>query len=282
MAGADSRAIVRRLTPTRLVDGLWAAWRGITGLQQQVFERWLGVSTTGHLYLDDLGLAEEGRVFYEGCQWLPIRRALKTLRPGPDDVFVDIGSGKGQAVLIAAQLPFGRVLGVELADVLNREARHNIEAARPRLKAREVQALSADALTWEIPDDLSALYMYCPFTGELFQAVMRRIFESYDHRPRRLHIVYTFPWEHDWLLGTGRVVVQDVFPAEWPPKPWWWRTGWVTVIYRVLEPGKGGPGIPEVRRRFLRPAAALERWSEPNGNVFRLLREGQVVMCSDD
>jgi SAM-dependent methyltransferase len=277
----NSREIARTLTPTPLVDGVWEFWRGIGNIQQAVFERWLGVSTVGHHDLDQVGLADEGRVFYEGSQWIPVHRALRTLRPGLDDVLVDLGSGKGQAVLIAARLPFGRVLGVELVPALSQEARHNIARARPRLRAGEVEVVTADALTWEIPRDLSVVYLYCPFTGDLFHSVMERIFASYDECPRRLHIVYTFPWEHNWLMGSGRVTVQDVLPAEWPPKPWWWRGGWVTVIYRVLGPREGGPSVPRVRRRFLRPAAALERWGSSNDNVFRLMRDGHTARRSD-
>lgn len=269
----DSRAIARRLVPNWLVTAIWRLVSKFTAAQQLVFERWLRVSTTGHLDLRDVGLAQEERVFYEGCQWLPVRRVLKTLNPGPEDVFVDLGSGKGQALLIAGRLPFARVLGVDLVPILTEQAQRNIAVARPRLKAREVHALSADALTWEIPDDLSVLYLYCPFTGELFRSVMERVFGSYDRRARRLHIVYTFPWEHNWLLSTQRVVVRDVLPAHWPPKPWWWRTGWVTVIYRVVGAGEGGSAVPRVRRRYLRPAAALKRWGYPNDNVFRLLRK---------
>ncbi len=257
------------------------ASRKVTDVQQSVFDRLLHVSTTGHLYLDQVGLGAPDRAFYLGSQWIPVRRALKSLHPGPDDVLVDLGAGKGRAVLIAGRLPFGRVIGVELAPVLAEEARRNVAAAGPRLRAGQVEVITADALTWEVPDDLSVVFLFSPFIGDLFNSVLGRIFESFDARPRRLNIVYMFPWKHNWLLDSGRVVVRDVLPAEWPPKPWWWRTGWVTVIYQVVGPGEGGSGAPHVRRRFLRPTAALEHWSSPNDQVFRLVGYGQVEQLSN-
>ncbi len=110
----DSRALLRRLLPSKARRAVYAASLQAAELQQRVFERRLGVSTSGHDYLDDEMDTERG--FYEGCQWVPVSRALRALRPGPEDVFVDLGSGKGQAMLIAGRLPYGRVLGVELGE----------------------------------------------------------------------------------------------------------------------------------------------------------------------
>ncbi len=275
------RPLLRAAVPAPLRRLVWRSHDWAAELQQRVFERRLGARTSGHLYLDDVGQASEGRAFYEGCQWLPVRRVLASLRPGPDDVFVDLGSGKGQALLIAGLLPFGRVVGVELVDELTTAAQRNIDAARPRLRASSVEAVTADVLEWPVPDDLSVVFLYCPFTGPLFAAAMERIFASYDRNPRPLHLVYAYPWEHNWLLRSGRVVVEDVRPAQWPTTPWWWRSGWSVVTYRVVGPGAGGPGVPDVRRRLFRPRRALRKWGGPHDHVFKLVRDGRVVATSD-
>lgn len=277
-----SRALLKAALPHRARRAAWAGRERLAELQQQAFERRLGgVQTGGHLYLDDIGEDPADRGFYERCHWLPVRRALKRLDPGPSDVFVDLGSGKGQALLIAGLMPYGRVVGVDLVDELTQAAQRNIARARPRLVANEVEAVTADVLEWEVPDDLSVLFLYSPFMGEIFHRALERIFESYDRRPRPLHIVYDFPWEHNWLVSTGRVVVEDVAPAQWPAPPWWYRTGWALVTYRVVGRGEGGPGAPDLPRRPLRPRAAVERWSAPNDHVFRLTRDGETVMRSD-
>lgn len=275
-----SKDLLRRASPKPLRTALYAAHVRLMDAQQAVVERRLGVRTGGHDYLDD-GLSAQ-RTFYEGCQWIPVRRALARLRPGPADTFVDLGSGRGQALLIAGLLPFGRVLGVEIGEQWHREAQANIARARPRLRAGEVRSIAADVLEWPIPDDVSVVFLYSPFTGDLFHRALERIFSSYDRAPRRLHLVYDFPWEHDWLIGTGRVRVVDVSPAQWPPLPWWWRTGWAVVTYEVVPAGEGGPGVPSAARRLLRPAAALERWGRPNGQRYRLFRPGHGVVGSDD
>lgn len=271
-AKEGSRALLRAAVPKPVRTLSYDAAQLLSEAQQRVFERMLGVRTSGHAYHEE-GMPTE-RFFYEGCEWLPVRRALRSLSPGPDDVFVDYGSGKGQALLIAGRLPYRRVIGVEFADDLHQDAEANLSAARPRLRCKDVSSVSADVLEWEVPDDLTTVFLYSPFIGELFQQSMKRLFASYDRAPRPLRLVYDYPWEHDWLMSTGRVVVEDVLPAQWPAKPWWWRSSWVIVVYRVVGPGEGGPGVPDVRRRLFRPHRALERWSRPNGNRFMLSRPG--------
>ena len=166
---------------------------------------------------------------YEACQWLPVRRMLKSLPPSPSDIFVDLGSGKGKTVLIVGLLPYRRVVGVELDNDLSHCSALNVEKARARLRAQEIYSVTANVLEWLISDDVSVIFMFNPFVGQTFRTVVSRIIESYDRSPRTLHIVYQFPQEHDWLLSTGRVIVENVMPCQWPTNPWWWRVGKVIV-----------------------------------------------------
>jgi SAM-dependent methyltransferase len=241
--------------------------------QHKLFERWLNVSTTGNVYRHD-GVADSGKVFYEGCQWIPVSRALKRLVPTESDVFVDLGAGKGQGTLIAARLPYGRVIGVEVESELARLARNNIESARKRLRARRTDIVTADALDWDLPDETSVVFMYCPFIGELFRHVMGRIFDSYDRKPRSLALVYCYPFEHNWLVSSGRVAVEDVVPAKWPPPPSWSKSGWVIVTYRIREPNGAACDKPR------RDTPALRRWDGPTDHQFWVAQPGEQKVYS--
>ncbi len=112
--------------------------------------------------------------------------------------------------------------------------------------------------------------MYSPVTGDVFHATMERVFASFDRRPRPLRLIYAFPWEHNWLIRSGRVVVEDVRPAWWPAEPWWWRTAWVIVTYRIIERGAPTPPAPSLPRRLFRPQRAIDRWRGPNDQHFAL------------
>ena len=52
---------------------------------------------------------------YEPSSWLPLRWGLRRVHPGPDDVLVDFGCGKGRVICEAARRPFARVIGVEIS-----------------------------------------------------------------------------------------------------------------------------------------------------------------------
>lgn len=245
----------------------WLVGRAMTApgnVEAYTFDRWLGVSTRGSLITPDSVFSVGGdNLPYLGSQWWPLRRTLLELAPGPSDVFVDFGSGKGKAVLVAGQLPFGRVIGVEIDEALAGRSKDNIHRIRRRLRADEVRGDQASALEWPIPDDLSVAYMFNPFLGSTFHQVFDRIVASFDREPRPVHFVYTFPAEHDWLMSTGRVVVEAVRPASWLPQPGWWRKGYVILVYRIVPAGTASADRP-VRSPAWAPRAA-EYWKGPNG-----------------
>lgn len=165
-----------------------------------VFERGLDTSRTeveiDHFHPD--------RVSYEASGWLDLRWALPRRTVSPTDVFLDLGSGKGRVVYQAAKYPFSRVIGVEISAKLNELARQNIERNRRKLACRNVELITIDAREFEVSDDVTVVYLYHPFAGETFEAVIGNIIGSLDRRPRRLTLIYRMPWREDQLLATGR------------------------------------------------------------------------------
>lgn len=248
-------------------------------LQGRIFDRMMGVSTRGIVVTEGSNFMAGGdNCAYAACQWLPMRSVLKDLSPGSSDVFVDLGSGKGKALLTAGQLPYRRVIGVEIDEKLAAQANKNIATARAHMRASHVEGISGSVLDWAIPDDTSVVFMYNPFTGDTFREAITRVFASYDREPRDLHIVYGYPWEHDWLLSTGRVVVDGVKPSIWPPFPHWWQSADVFVTYRVI----GTAGDAASSRLAQLSAArhrALQHWSHPNGHRFTMTVPGQQTLA---
>ena len=256
--------------------------RRVQVAMKDFYERRRGIDTGGTLYLDDLGVGDESgdRVFYHPHQWITLRSALRALDPGPDDVFVDIGCGKGQAVVVASELPFGRVLGVDIAEELCAVARQNVEQEKVRShqRAREVEIVHADAVEWPIPDDLTIAFLYCPFLGEHFDRFIERLVESYDSNPRPLRILYSLPWLHNKLLATGRFAVVDVRSQRFPTRPGWYENAQVIVTYEIIP--EGAPWPAPLERRGLARTRALARWSRPNDTRFELYNDEGLLRAS--
>lgn len=204
----------------------------VRGAANRVLDRRWGIRTLGEVELAALGLHEDQGNRYKPSEWRTLSRILPRAEVGPDDVFIDIGSGLGRVVFQAARYPFRRVVGVELSDRLNEVARDNIERNRHRLRCNDVQLVTADARVYEIPDDVTVVFMANPFTGELFRAVVDAVLASVERSPRRLRLIYRNPIEHELLTATGRFqVVRQL--RGWRPGKEWSRSN-ATRMYELV------------------------------------------------
>lgn len=108
---------------------------------------------------------------------------------------------------------------------------------------------------------------------------MECILDSYDRELRDFRISYYHPAEHDWLVSTGRVVVESVTCCFWPPRPSWSRRGDVLITYGVVPASERRSAQP-VRGPSHRPSCALLHWSRPNGFKVVLKRSVKRVFYS--
>jgi precorrin-6B methylase 2 len=168
------------------------------------YDRRQTVDTGRHVSLESLGLDHPDRVQYEPTRWNALRTLLPKSDIGPDDVFIDFGSGMGRAVQQAAAFPFARVVGVEISEELNEIARTNFERNRARFACQQAEFVTNDATEFPVPDDLTYAYLFNPFTGETFRKVLGNIIASIDRNPRRLILIYHLPTEKDAVEATGR------------------------------------------------------------------------------
>jgi SAM-dependent methyltransferase len=146
------------------------------------------------------------RTRYVPSPWHVLPRALRYLGVSDRDVFVEFGCGKGRVVHQAAKRPFRRVIGVEISPGLAEIARTGLEARRHHHRCRNVEIVVADATEYLVPDDLTIGYLYHPFKGETFDAVLRGIVDSIDRNPRRVRLIYVWPLKsaRAQILATGR------------------------------------------------------------------------------
>jgi SAM-dependent methyltransferase len=273
--------VARSLLPRPLLRIAARCARAMDTAQARAFDLVMGVSTAGAVVTKESIFISGGEfTSYTGCQWLALNRALRDLQIGPTDVFLDLGSGKGKSLLIAGRFPCKRVIGVELNEELCAHARSNIESARTRMRAGEISSINANVLDWPVPSDASVIFMYNPFIGETTHRVAEGIIKSYDLSPRNLHLLYAYPWEHDWIMRTGRFVVEDVRPLFWPTQPGWWRSGQVMVTYRVVSEDRPVTGGTPDSRQVFRRRQALQRWSTPNKESYMMRPRGYQVVES--
>ncbi len=108
--------------------------------------------------------------------------------------FVDLGSGKGRTLLMAADYPFRRVVGVELLPGLNRIARENISLYHGALqKCFALESICADAREFVFPDEPLVLYLFNPFLESGLARVIANLEQSLRTTPRPVAVLYHNP-----------------------------------------------------------------------------------------
>jgi SAM-dependent methyltransferase len=163
------------------------------------FDERFGVDTAGSIRLGALHIASANWIHgqsYEPIGGAPDFQSL--LDPTGVDIasatFVDLGSGKGRAVMLAAQLPFKRVVGVEFSDELNSIAEKNLQRfPEAERRCRDVSVTLGDAAHFAFPDGPLVIYLYNPFETPVMQQVVAHVAAAYRAQPRPIVVLYFTP-----------------------------------------------------------------------------------------
>ena len=173
-------------------------------IRSSLEDRRRSVSTAGEVKDRKLGIKDRRNHWYVATDYETFDLAMSHvgIRPG-EDVFVDFGSGKGRIVLLAANQPFRRVIGVEFSRQLHEVALQNVRAALPAARCQDVELILADATQWKVPPEATVLFFFNPFDGEVLAKVCDNIQQSLAEAPRKLTIIYVradkfFEKEIDW------------------------------------------------------------------------------------
>ena len=170
---------------------LWLAryWL-LFGLAERGFDRKLPVTTAEVLY-EPGSVASPNLPHGQLYEATPVALARAVLKDIPERLdgftFIDFGSGRGRMLLLAAERPFKRVLGVEYSRELHEAAAANIE--RCGLSGR-VASVHCDATEVAIPPGPCVLYFYNPFDDAVFERVLGNIEASYLLEPRPIYVIY--------------------------------------------------------------------------------------------
>ncbi|WP_158792362.1 class I SAM-dependent methyltransferase [Granulicella sp. L60] len=117
--------------------------------------------------------------------------------PTPRYTFVDIGAGKGRALLIASQVPFHQVIGIELNPALADIAQHNIDLWQTAHKAdttapplAPIRLYEQDALTFDLPRNPTLAFLFHPFEAPVLKLLLRRLEAQFAKRPGTFDLLY--------------------------------------------------------------------------------------------
>ena len=162
------------------------------------FDRVNGTDTDGRIPLNELNIASGSQQHGEKYEASPPATFTKTIGSlalrYEDFIFIDVGSGKGRALLLASDYPFRKIIGVEFSSELHAIAVKNIAQYRSRRKrCSQIESLCIDAVEYEIPLTPAVYYFFNPFDDKILKIVLTKIKKSIDDCPRDAHFIYYNP-----------------------------------------------------------------------------------------
>jgi len=198
------RKLDRRKQPEwpRMEQGQYRSYRAV-----HPFDERFGVETSGLIY--DLHSGHQHDVYNNGYFAVAPSVFHAVMRATVERLhldcrrfcFVDVGSGKGRALLLASDYPFREIIGVELSAELDRVARANIARYAAATHRPPAVSMQGDASEFLWPPGPLVVYMWNAFTKPVMEQVFQNLEASLAKQPRELYLVYIHPELESMLAG---------------------------------------------------------------------------------
>jgi SAM-dependent methyltransferase len=126
-----------------------------------------------------------------------------------DASFVDVGSGMGRAVFVAARRPFKQIVGIEFSGALHEIAKDNLESVeRESWRCHDVRLVRADAARYAYPKGRLVAYFFNPFDA----AVLASVLDAIERDERDVALLYHTPVERETIEARGGYELVAEFP----------------------------------------------------------------------
>jgi SAM-dependent methyltransferase len=157
-----------------------------------------GTDTIGVIPISQLDVDAESAAQgtgYQGMNAWTFRSILRSMRFPKESTFVDIGSGKGKLLFLAAEYGFRRIVGIELSRQLYETSLQNLSIYQTRSgrSTAGIEIVQSNVLEYAFTDDENIFCFFNPFNDVIMKMVLDNIQASLQRRPRRAWIIYTSP-----------------------------------------------------------------------------------------
>lgn len=181
------------------------------------WDRLLQIRTMGR---DDSN-SDQYRYPYEPTPYSVLERLVNTGLIRKGNTLLDYGCGKGRVDFFLSYQARCQSIGIEYDERIYRKAMENQESA---VSAGRVSLECKNAETFPVPAGVDRIYFFNPFSVEILQKVMARIFDSYYENSRRIQLFFYYPSDEyisylmtvEELLFFDEIDCRDLFPGNDP------------------------------------------------------------------
>jgi SAM-dependent methyltransferase len=171
-----------------------------------------GIDFKAEFDLSKLGLRPENSNIYESMEGIRrLKLLFKSLNISKKDSIIDLGCGKGEAIVQLAKYPFNEVAGVELSEKLYLICQNNLRI----FKKTDIKLYHDDAGNFGDIDRFNFIYMFNPFPEIVMQKVVLNIEHSLQRKPRLITVIYSHPTCHDVLDSSDIIKKTNEFEIKY-------------------------------------------------------------------
>ena len=157
-------------------------------------ERKYGINTIG---IDNLSTLDENQTehatIYMPAIYPVLELVFQQINVAHISHLLDIGSGKGRAICVAAAKGCKKVSGIDISKSLCMDALQNLSIIQQQHPSILAKVILKDALLYEIPEDIDCIFLFNPFDAYLMEEVVKNIKKSLSLHPRKLTVIYANP-----------------------------------------------------------------------------------------
>ena len=191
----------------------------LAGIKSYLYDKYLGIDT-GIEFHKESNTFEDNSYYKDMATYQPafygrLEKIRTYLKLTEDDIFADLGCGKGRMLFIMAQQRIKKVIGVELNPDIFAITQKNLKKVKYRNSP--IELLNIDAVYFD-PAEVTVFFLFNPFGQSTLKKVLNNIKNSLSANPRKIRIVYYGPPfrqimdNQDWLSYEG-FIENDACPV---------------------------------------------------------------------
>ena len=170
--------------------------------REHYYDKRLGIHTSGACFFkEDPSWYKDGQI-YQPTSYQRLEAMLDYLKLRSEDVFIDLGCGKGRAVFLIATQKLKKVVGVQVRSELADMAKENLKNLK--LDKTPIEIFNADAADFDVRDG-TVFFMFNPFGDKTLAKIIDSIKKSLRTNPREIRIVYYKPGAPPTIKQPGLV-----------------------------------------------------------------------------
>lgn len=175
-----------------------AAPKGTAGRPVHPFDEEHGTDTSGLIWGEEMSSGHRNDLWstaYYGISPSLLTDVIATLQlDWGRFTFIDLGSGKGRALLVASRFPFKRIIGVEFIPQLHEAAVANIRRfSAPWQSCSNIESIHSDATEFAYPSGPLVLYLFNPFLAPVLKKCLKHLARLLTEEPREVYLIYANP-----------------------------------------------------------------------------------------